>query len=53
MNIEFVEVLQEGAEGRALGHFGEGIYVLGEALSAISEFSIRTGNIGMGVVNIT
>ena len=48
-----MEVLQEGAERSALGHFGKGIYILGEALAAISELSVGTRDIGMGVVNIT
>ena len=53
MDIEFMEVLQEGAERRTLGHFGEGIHILGEALAAISELPVGTRDIGMGVVDIT
>ena len=39
MNIQLVQVLQQGAEGCALGHLGEGIDVLGEALQRYSRDS--------------
>ena len=52
VNVEFMQVLQEGAEGGALGHLGKGIDILGEALATIAELTIGTGDIGVGVVDI-
>ncbi len=53
MNVQFMEVLQQGSEGCALSHFGKGVHVLGEALAAITELTIRTRDVGVGVVDIT
>ncbi len=47
-----MQVLQQGSKGRSLGHLGKGIDVLGEALAAITELTVRTGDIGVGVVDI-
>jgi len=47
-----VQVLQQGSKGRALGHLGKGVDILGEALATITELTIRTGDIGVGVVDI-
>ena len=52
MHIQFVQVLQQGAQGRALGHLGEGVDVLGEALATIAELAVWTGDIGVGVVDV-
>jgi len=53
MNIQLVEVLQQGAQGCALGHLGKGIDIFGEALATITELAIGTGDVGVGVVDIT
>ena len=47
-----MQVFQQGSKGCTLGHLGEGIDILGEALAAISKFAIGTGDIGMGVIDI-
>ena len=52
MDIQLVQVLQQGAKGRALGHLSKGIDILGEALAAITELAVRTGDIGVGVVDV-
>jgi len=52
MHIQFVQVLQEGAKGRALGHLGEGVDVLGEALATVAELAVGAGDVGVGVVNV-
>ena len=52
VDVEFVEVLQEGAEGGAFGHLGEGVDILGEALAAIAVLAVGARNIGVGVVDV-
>ena len=52
MHIQLVQVLQQGSKRRALGHLGEGVDVLGEALAAITELAIRTRDVGVGVVDV-
>ena len=52
MDVEFVEVLEEGSEGGAFGHLGEGVDILGEAFTTIAKLAIGTRNVGMGVVDI-
>jgi hypothetical protein len=42
MHIQLMEMLQEGAEGRPFGHFGEGVHVFGEALAAIAVFAVNS-----------
>ena len=53
MNVQFMEVLQKSTKRCTLGHLSKGIHILGEALTTITELSIRSRNIGMGVVDIT
>ena len=53
MNVEFMEVLQEGAEGGAFGHLGEGVDILGEALATIAILAVGSWDIGVGVVDIS
>ena len=53
VDVEFVEVLKEGAEGGALRHLGEGVHILGEALATIAVLAVGTRNIGVRVVDIT
>jgi len=52
VDVELVEVLQEGAEGGALGHLGKGVDILREALAAIAVLAIGSRDIGMGVVDV-
>ena len=40
MDVKFMKVLQQGSKGRALGHLGEGIDILGEALTTITELAV-------------
>ena len=47
VDIELVEGCEEGAEGCALSHLGEGVDILGEALAAVAELAIRSGYIGV------
>ena len=52
VHIQLVQVLQQGAEGCALGHLGEGVDILGEALATVAELAIGTRNVSVGVVDI-
>ena len=52
MDVQLVEVLQQRSKGCALGHLGEGIDILGEALAAITELTIGAGDVGVGVIDI-
>ena len=53
VNIQFMEVLKKSAERCTFGHFSKSIDILREALATISELTIRTRHIGVGVVDIT
>lgn len=53
MNIQLVQMLQQGAEGRVFGHLCEGIDILGKAFAAVAVFAIRTGDVGVGVIYIS
>ena len=53
MNVEFVEVLKQGAKRRSLCHFGKGVHILGETLATVAELAIGTWNVGVGVVDVT
>ena len=50
--VQFMQMLKESTERCALGHHGEGIDILREALAAIAELAIRTRDIGVGVVDV-
>lgn len=52
MNIEFMQWFKQLAERCALGHHGEGVDILREALATIAELAIRTGDVGVGVVDV-
>ena len=52
VHIQFMQMLKESAKRCALGHHGEGINILREALAAIAELAIRTRNVGVGVVDV-
>ena len=53
VDVEFVEVLYEGAEGGAFGHLGKGVDILGEALATIAELTIWTGYVCMSIVDVS
>ena len=52
VNIELMEMLQQGSKRCALGHHGEGIDILREALATIAELAVRTRDVGVGVVDV-
>ena len=52
MYIELMEWFKQLAERCTLGHHGEGIDILREALATIAEFAIWTWNVGVGVVDV-
>ena len=52
MYIQLMQVLQQGPKWRAFGHLGEGVDILGEAFTAITELAVGTGYVGVGVVDI-
>lgn len=52
MNIQLVQMFQQGSERRAFGHLGEGIDIFGEALATITELTVRAGNVCVGVVDV-
>ena len=52
MHIQLMQVLQEGPKGGSLSHLGKGVDILGEALATIAKLTIRTGDVGVGVVDI-
>ncbi len=53
MHIQFVQVLQQGSQGCALGHLGKGVDILGEALATVAVLAVGTWNIGVGVIDVT
>ena len=53
MNVQLMEVFQKGSQRCACCHLGKSIHILREALATITKFAIRTGNVGMGVIDIT
>lgn len=52
MNIQFMKMLKESTQRCALGHHGEGVDILREALATIAELAIRTRDVGVGVVDV-
>ena len=52
MHIQFVQVLQQGAERRTFGHLGEGVNVLGKAFATVAKLAVGTGNVGVCVVDV-
>ena len=52
MHVKLMERRQQRAERRALGHLGEGVHVLGEALAAVAVLAIGTRHVGVRVVDI-
>lgn len=52
MHVQLMEMFQEGSQRRSLGHLSKSIDILGEALATVAELAVRTGDIGVGVVDI-
>ena len=52
MHIQLVQWLKESAKRSGSGHLGEGVDILREALATIAELAVRTGDIGVGVVDV-
>ena len=52
MNIQFMEMLQQGSKGSSGSHLGKGVHVLREALATITELAVRTGDVGVGIVDV-
>lgn len=52
VHIQLMEVLKESTQRCALGHHGEGVDILREALATITELAVRTWDIGVGVVDV-
>ena len=52
VDVKLVEWCEEGAEGCASCHLSKGIDILGEALAAVAELTVGTGDVGVGVVDI-
>ena len=47
-----MQMLQQGAQRRTLGHLGEGVDILGEALAAVAQLAVGAGHVGMRVVDV-
>lgn len=52
MDVQLVEVLQQGAEGGAFGHLGEGVNILGETLATVAVLAVWSWDVGVGVVDV-
>ena len=52
MNVKFVQVFQKDSKGRAFGHLGKGVDILGEALATVAELAVGARDIGVGVVDV-
>ena len=52
VNVKFVKRFKEFAERGACGHHGEGVDILRETLATIAELTVRTRDVGVGVVDV-
>ena len=52
MHVELMEVLKQRTQGRAFGHLGEGVHILGEALAAVAQLAVGAGHVGVRVVDV-
>ena len=52
VHIELIQMLKKRTERSACGHLCESIHILREALATIAELAIRTGDVGVGVVDV-
>lgn len=52
VNVQLMQVLKQGAQRGALGHLGEGVHILGEALAAVAQLAVGAGHVGVRVVDV-
>ena len=52
MYVQIMKRFKQFAQRSALGHHGEGIDILWEALATIAELAVRTWDIDVGVVDV-
>ena len=52
MHIQLVQVFQQSPKWRTFCHLSKSIDIFGETFTAITELAVRTGDIGVGVVDI-
>lgn len=52
VDVEVVERGEEFAEGTVFSELREGVDIFREALATVAEFSIGTGDVGVGVVDV-
>lgn len=52
MHIELMERLKQLTERSTCGHLGEGVDIFREALATIAELTVRTRDVGVGVVDV-
>ena len=52
VNIQFMEMLQKGAERRSFRHLRKGVDILGEAFATITKLTVRTGHISVGIIDV-
>ena len=53
VNVEFVEMLQEGAKRGAFGHLCESVDIFRETFATITVLTIGTRNVRVGIVDVT
>ena len=53
MDIQLMKMLQEDSERSAFCHLGKGIDIFWETLAAVTELTIWTRYIGVGVVDVS
>lgn len=52
MDIQLVQVFQQGTERRTLGHLGKGVDILGEALATIAILAVGARYVGVGIIDV-
>ena len=52
MDVEFMEMLEEGAERCTFSHFGKGIDIFREALASVAALAVRARHVGVRVVDV-
>lgn len=53
VDIEVVERGEEFAEGTVFSELREGVDIFRETLAAVATFAVGTGDVGVGVVDVT
>lgn len=52
LDIQFIQVFQQSAEGVAFGHFGISVDILVEALATVAILAVGARDVVVGVVDI-